>query len=103
MGVVRKIKVKEGKTAIVELPESLLEKMEDTVDMQDGLVDGDVVQRELGISKKTLCNYVADGTIPEDMYLQAVNGRRKYLIYKILGWVDKKMPWRKAKKYRRIA
>ncbi|MFL5810067.1 MAG: hypothetical protein ACJ749_11140 [Flavisolibacter sp.] len=101
MGLIRKIKVLTGSTTVVELPTRILEKMEDTIDMQDGLVEADVVQRELGISKKTLTNYISDGTIQRHMYIQAVNGRRKYFIYLILGWVDKHLPWKKYKKWSR--
>jgi hypothetical protein len=103
MGILRKIKVKKGKTVIIELPETILEKMEHTIDMQDGLVEPEVVQSELGISKKTLCNYIADGTIPSHMYLEAVNGKKKFFIYLILGWMDKRFPWKKFGKWKRTA
>jgi hypothetical protein len=103
MGLFGKIKVQRGETTIVELPTHIIEKMSDVVDMQDGIVDPEVVQRELGISKKTMANYVADGTIPNHMYIEAVNGKKKFFIYLILGWANKKMPWRKTGKYKKSA
>ena len=39
----------------------------------------------LGISKRSMIQYVCSGRITRDMYRKALNGKRSYYKYKLLG------------------
>lgn len=66
--------------------EELIIQQSDELDKQDGWVDDETMMRMLQInSKKTLSNYVCDGTIPNEAVRTAVNGTRSYYWKKIMG------------------
>lgn len=86
MGAIRKLKEVMCRMEVVELPESVITKLQDACDiMDDGWVDESVVLREFGIKKKSLLNLIYSGKITKDMYCTAVNGSRKYDYKKIIG------------------
>lgn len=84
-GILRNQREQTSKPLLVKLTEEQWEDVEDALDKFDGYVDAKVIMKELGISKKTLCNLVCSGKISPDMYTEAVNGVRKYDFNKIMG------------------
>lgn len=91
MGIFRKYKETQGKTLVVEVPVETWEEIEKALDMKDGLVDAEVVMDELKIGKKTLSNLISSGKIHRGMYTIAVNGLKKFHIWKILGLKRRKV------------
>lgn len=84
-GILRNHREQTGKPLLVKISDEQWQCVEDALDKVDGYVDARVIMKELGISKKTLCNMVSSGRISKDMYKEAVNGVRKYDFNKIMG------------------
>jgi len=56
------------------------------IDKADGLVDAQVIMDELHINRRTLANYISNGRITEDMYVESpVNGVKKFYYNKVMG------------------
>lgn len=49
------------------------------------LINEEQAAELLGISKRSLIQYVCNGRITRDMYRKAANGKRSYYKYKLLG------------------
>ena len=49
------------------------------------LINEDQAAELLGISKRSMIQYVCSGRITRDMYRKALNGKRMYYKYKLLG------------------
>lgn len=83
----------EGSPVLVRIEEpqwnsmdELIKMREHEIDKEDGLVDAEVVMRELKIGKKRLANLLSKGRITPDMYtVSPVNGIKKFRLNKILG------------------
>ena len=49
------------------------------------LINEDQAAELLGISKRSMIQYVCSGRITRDMFRKAANGKRMYYKYKLLG------------------
>lgn len=84
-GMLRNQREQAGKPVLVKLAEEQWEDVQDALDKADGFVHARVIMKELGITKKTLCNLVCSGKITKDMYAEAANGVRTYDFDKVMG------------------
>jgi hypothetical protein len=84
-GFIRKHDDKSGKTVLVQLTNDQWEVIEEALDKDDGLVDADVIMKEMKITKKTLSNLISSGKIKRWMYTILPNGLKKFFYRKVMG------------------
>jgi len=83
-GIVGKKIEPQGKT-FVAIPESQWHEVAECVYLNEDLVPGDVVCKELHITKKTLSNLIWLGKITRKMYVITVTGMKLFYNKLILG------------------
>jgi len=74
-----------GSGILLKLDDDQWEVIEDALDKSDNLVSDQVIMRELGVSKKTLCNLISSGKISRDMYTVLPNKRKQFFWDKVMG------------------
>ena len=75
----------EGKTILVPVPEKTWMKIEESIALNQELVEPEVVMRTFHMSKKTLQNNLASGKIPRRDYTIGFNGMKFFFIKKLMG------------------
>jgi hypothetical protein len=74
-----------GNTLLVTVPENQWNRIESAVIQGEELITEREVLEEFHISKKTLCNYIWSGKIPENYYTVCFNGEKRFYNKKLLG------------------
>lgn len=71
----------------IKIPEARLRKIERMLEqvIKPEQINEEEASRLLGVSKKTIMNYVISGKIPADYYTVGIGGNRFYFKDKLMG------------------